>query len=75
MTTDELIEQLRELDPGGKLEVICTRCSDYQDMTPDDVSVVRAVRKSSACYVMRPHHTMSPEDLAAARDFIHFTGN
>jgi hypothetical protein len=57
------------------MEVICTRCSDYREMPPDDVSVVLAVKKSSACYVMRAHHSMSDEERVAAREFIHFEGN
>lgn len=75
MTTDELIEELRRLDPGGNMEVIRTMCSDYEEFDESMVDVVTAVKKSSACYVMRSHPTMSPEEKAAAREFIHFSGN
>lgn len=75
MTTNELIAELRRLDPDGGMECICTRCSDYQEMTTDDVNVVEAVKKSSACYVMRTHESMSETERLAAREFIHFEGN
>lgn len=75
MTTKELIDRLLELDPDGKMEVICTRCSDYQAVHSDEVTVVSAVKKPSANYIMRDHQTMSVEDRAACRDFVHFDGN
>lgn len=79
MTTNELIAELRQLDPEGEMEVemevIRTMRSDYEEMLTGHVDVVSAVKKSSACYVMRSHETMSPEEKAAARNFIHFAGN
>lgn len=75
MTTRELIDVLRRLDPSGNLEVIRTRHSDYGEMEPDGVSVVEGVKKSSANYVMRSHGSLSAEDAAAVRRFVHFEGN
>lgn len=75
MTTAELRELLLKLDPGGQMEVIRTRCSDYGYMEPDEVSVVQAIKRPSAQYLMRTHRSMSPDEQAAAREFVHFDGN
>ncbi len=76
MTTKELRARLLELDPSETMEVIKTLHSDYQEMELDDIEVVEAVKRSSACYVMRSHpNSMSPTDKANAKNFIHFLGN
>lgn len=75
MTTRELRELLLKLDPAGELEVIETRFSDYGEMAEDAWDIVRGVKKSSACYVMKAHSSMSPEEMRAAKDFVHFNGN
>lgn len=75
MTTRELRALLLRLDPDENMEVICSRFSDFQAITDDEVTVMRGVPKPTAQYVMRTHPTMSPEDVAAVRDFIHFEGN
>lgn len=72
MTVGELRDLLLTLDPTQRLEVIARRFSDYEEMALEDVSVVEAVKKSSACYVMRSHRDMSPEDRAAVRPFVYF---
>lgn len=75
MKTKELIAQLQQLDPSGDLEVIQTRCSDYNDLEPSDVFLVSAVRKKSARYIMRAHPTMSAKDKSNEQTFVHFDGN
>lgn len=76
MTTRELIEHLKRLDPGGNLEVIRTMCSDYEMFEPDMVGIVEGVKRPSAGYVMRSHwNKMSAEDEANIRQFVHFEGN
>jgi hypothetical protein len=75
MTTRDLIAILNKLDPSGNMEVIRTMHSDYGEMEPGEVSVIEAVKKSSAGYIMKTHHSMVKEDVAAIRKFIHFIGN
>ncbi len=75
MTSKELIQVLEKLDPDGNMEVICTRCSDFCEVDPSDVTVIEAVKKPSACYIMRAHPTMSEADWKNAKRFIHFEGN
>lgn len=75
MTTRELINRLLDLDPGGTLEVICTRRSDWNEVEPCEVTVVSGVKKPSVGYVMRAHPTMSDAEKAATREFVHFEGN
>jgi hypothetical protein len=75
MTTEQLIEELKRLDPSGKLEVIYKCWSDYRDLDDGDVKVVDGVRKSSCCYIMRSHQTMPPEDVANCRTYVCFPGN
>ena len=75
MTTRELRALLLKLDPDENMEVICSRYSDFQALTPDEVTVMRGVPKGSAQYIMRTHPTMPQSDVANARDFIHFEGN
>lgn len=75
MTVKELITLLETYD--GTLEVICTRFSDYQRVTPEDIHVVMAVdRGAGAGYLMREHHyKMSDEDRAKLKPYLHFEGN
>ena len=75
MTTGELRKLLLKLDPSEKLEVLETRCSDYKEMDAEYWGVVRAVKKTSAGYIMQAHETMSAEEKAAERNFVHFAGN
>lgn len=77
MTVKALIEKLQTYPP--ECECICTRCSDYMDMTLDDVELVDAVAKPQSGYIMRAYpsqrHTMSPDDQANVKQYVHFTGN
>lgn len=76
MTTNELIAILKRLDPGGDLEVIRRRYSDYGAMEDDDVEVADGIKKSSACYIMRidPYRDLSHE-TGDIRQFVAFAGN
>ena len=76
MTVKELIAHLQTFPHD--CEVICSRYSDYQDFGPDEVTLVTAVRKGRD-YIMdsplRWHGTMSSEDTAAMKQYVHFAGN
>ena len=77
MTTKELRERLLELDPSGTMEVLNDRCSDWEKVNADDVSIVRGVAKPSISgrLVMRAHPTMSEAEKVLARDYVHIVGN
>lgn len=75
MTTKDLRDLLLKLDPNGAMEVLITRCSDFTVLKPNEVTIVRAVKKLSSGYSMRAHETMSEVEKAAARDFVHIEGN
>jgi len=75
VTTKELRDRLLELDPNGTMEVICTRCSDWTEVEPGEVTIVRGVKKPSAGYIMRAHPTMSDVEKMSVREFVHFEGN
>jgi hypothetical protein len=55
------------------MDVLNTRFSDYELVTEDDWSVVKAVPKAS--YWMRSHPTMSEENRAMEREYLHLAGN
>jgi hypothetical protein len=55
------------------MEVIHSRCSDYELIEEDDWSVVKAVLKDWG--VMRSHPTMSAENKAVEKEYLHLVGN
>lgn len=70
MTTRELIERLRELDPDGRREVVGTMHSDYHKLDVNDVGMLEAVDRPGADYIMSVHSTMSGYDKASVRLFV-----
>ena len=55
------------------MEILNTRFSDFDLVQEKDWSVVKAVPKDF--YYMRSHPTMSDENMAKERDFLHLAGN
>lgn len=49
------------------MEILVDRWSDYDLITDDEWSVVKAVPKDDCGYVMRPHPTMSEENIYILR--------
>ena len=55
------------------MEILNTRHSDYDYVRASDWSVVEGVPQDWG--VMRNHPTMSPENKARAKKFLHLEGN
>ena len=55
------------------MEILNSRYSDYDLVTEDDWSVVKAVQKGG--YWMRSHPTMSAENVAGEKEYLHLLGN
>lgn len=73
MTVRELVTLLQGFDQD--LEVICTRFSDYMYMKPDEISVVQALPDDNKTWLTRAHPTMTEEDKARVKNYLHFAGN
>jgi hypothetical protein len=56
------------------MEILNTRCSDYDLVTEEDWSVVKAVQQGRS-YWMKSHPTMSAENRAKEREYLHLAGN
>ena len=75
MTISELVTILQTAKrQHGDLPVICTRCSDYAPVGPDDVSVIDVVpvRGSAGEWMTRVHPSMRPGERVTC---LHFNGN
>jgi hypothetical protein len=57
------------------MEILNSRYSDYELVDESDWSVVEAVPQESCGYVMRSHLTMSAENKAKAKKYLHLLGN
>ena len=70
------VEKLKKLlsDYPDDMEIIYDRCSDYEDMDECSIFVVKAVRNDSG-WLMRSHPTMSAENKASEKEYLHFPGN
>ena len=55
------------------MEILTSRCSDYDLVQEDQWYVVKAVPKD--CYVMRSHPTMSEENKSAEKEYLYLEGN
>ena len=55
------------------MEVIHSRCSDYEIIEEPDWSVVKAVSQDWG--VMRSHRTMSDKNKGAEKEYLHLVGN
>ena len=56
------------------MEILNDRYSDYDLVEESDWSVVEAVQQGSS-YVMRSHLTMSEDNKARAKKYLHLLGN
>lgn len=55
------------------MELIVDRCSDYTSILESEWEVVKAVPTEYGC--MRSHPTMSDENKAKEREYLHLEGN
>jgi phage anti-repressor protein len=52
------------------MEILNDRCSDYDLVEEEDWTVVEAVQQGNS-YVMRSHPTMSEDNKARAKKYLH----
>lgn len=71
MNVKELKEMLEKYPDD--MEVLTSRCSDYEVVEKDEWSVVEAVPQSG--YVMRGHSTMSNENKLKMKKYLFLNGN
>jgi hypothetical protein len=71
MNVGELKKMLEQYPDD--MEILNDRCSDYDLVKLEDWSVVEAVPQGF--YVMRAHPTMSDENKAKAKKYLHLVGN
>jgi len=71
MNVGELKKMLEQYP--DEMEVLNSRASDYDLVLASDWSVVKAVPKEF--YWMRSHPTMSAENMAEEREYLHLRGN
>lgn len=57
------------------MEIIHSMYSDYWPVEEEDWSIVKAVYQSGANFLMRSHPTMSEENKAKEKEYLHLTGN
>ena len=55
------------------MQVITSRCSDYDIIQESEFEVVKAVFKGFYC--MRSHETMSDENKAKEKEYLYLEGN
>ena len=55
------------------MEILNDRCSDYDVVDENEWSVVKAVPQGQ--YVMRSHPTMSEENKAKEKEYLHLVEN
>ena len=72
MTVKELKTMLEKYPDD--MEIINTRCSDYDIVEEDDFSVVKAVNNGNF-WLMRSHPTMSLENKLKEKEYLHLKGN
>lgn len=71
MTVAELKKMLEQYPDN--MEVITTRCSDYDKVELDEWAVVKVVPKDH--WFMRSHPTMSSENKKLEQECLHLSGN
>ena len=73
MNVGELKKMLEQYPDD--MEILNTRASDYDVITEDEWSVIKAVPNGSGGWVMRSHETMSEENKAKEKEYLHLLGN
>jgi hypothetical protein len=71
MNVGELKKMLEQYPDD--MEILNSRASDYDLVTEDEWTVVKAVMKDS--YWMRSHPTMSAAYKAEEKEYLHLLGN
>ena len=71
MTIAEL-KKLLDKYPDS-MEVITSRYSDYVQISESDFKLINGV--PNYCWIMRSHPTMSEENKANEKTYLHLTGN
>ena len=75
MTVSDLIALLQTFPADTGVIYAC--CSDWSPLHPEEITLVKGVRKSH--YIMRAYDnqipTMSAENQAGVRQFVAFPGN
>ncbi len=70
MTVKDFITYLQQFPP--EMEVLATRCSDFEPMTIEDWSVVRAEHRDlKKDWIMRSHPSFKGE----TKEYLHYAGN
>jgi hypothetical protein len=71
LTVGELKKMLEQYPDD--MEIVNQRYSDYQIISEDEWSVVEGVDKDG--WVMRAHPTMSDDNKARVKKYLHLEGN
>ncbi len=71
-TVKDLKEMIKDLPDD--MELIETRCSDYQEMNKDNWAVVKGVDQWGQ-WIMRSHPTMSENNKEREKLYLHYAGN
>ena len=71
MNVRELKEMLNKYPDN--MEILTTFASDYTDVEESDWGIVKAVEKDE--WYMRSHPTMSAENKAKEKEYLHIRGN
>lgn len=71
MNVGELKKMLEKYP--DEMEILNGRCSDYELISEDEWGVVKGVEKDG--WVMRTHPTMSDENKAKEKEYLHLKGN
>ena len=71
MNVGELKKMLEQYPDD--MEILNDRCSDYDIVLESEWTVVKAVPQCH--YVMRSHPTMSDENKAKEKEYLHLRGN
>jgi len=71
MNVGELKKMLEQYPDD--MEILNERWSDYSIVLESEWTVVKAVPQG--CYIMRSHPTMSAENKAKEKEYLHLFGN
>ena len=72
MTVSDLKKMLERYPDD--MEIVNQRCSDYEIISEDEWTVIKAVDRGQG-WVMRSHPTMSEENKANEKEYLHLMGN
>lgn len=58
-----------------EMEVLNDRWSDYEIIQESEWSVIKGVPQNNGLWVMKSHKTMSAENKANEKEYLHLDGN